>query len=68
MADQNTNQGRRPSGCFGMMKEMMRSMMSRNEGSGCSCTEQMAEMMSGCCSAKAKDEGPVEAPKENAPR
>lgn len=65
MADRNTEQGTQPKNCFGMMKEMMRNMIS-DKGEGCSCMETMSGMMRSCCSGT--KEGPAEGREQDVPK
>ena len=67
MADKNTEKTKTSSECFGMMREMMRSMMSKDSPC-CSFAGSMAKMMPVCCSAQTDEEGPAEKPDQDATR
>ncbi len=67
MAEQDNRSKKGPAGCFGMMRDMMRNMISGKQGSSCSCSENMTEMMSACCSPKTEKDS-SETHKQDAPR
>lgn len=67
MTERNEEERGGFSGCFGMMKEMMRNKMLGKEGPGC-CAGNMGEMMSGCCSVRTEKKTPADKPGEDAPR
>ncbi len=68
MADQNTDRSKLFSGCFAGMPEMMRKMMSKKDGSCCSCAETMTGMMQECCSDQTEKQSPAEKQAQDAPK
>ncbi len=67
MTDQKTEENKKIS-CFGMMREMMRNMISGKGPSGCSCADMMTTMMPQCCAGLTGQKNPAEEKAQDAPK